>query len=50
MFHREEKSEEGDGGDQDRAGVKRRETNLAINQLPKCSPQPGTPKKIHRVK
>ena len=31
-------------------GVKRRETNLASNQFPKCSPQPGTPKLIHRVK
>ena len=31
-------------------GVKRRETNLFSNQLPKCSPQPGTPKEIHRVK
>ena len=24
-----------------RGGVKRRETNLACNQFPKCSPQPG---------
>ena len=31
-------------------GVKRRETNLASDQLPKCSPQPGTPKEIHRIK
>ena len=31
-------------------GVKRRETNLASNQFPKCSPQPETPKEIHRVK
>ena len=31
-------------------GVKRRETNLASNQFPKCSPQPGTPREIHRVK
>ena len=30
-------------------GVKRRETYLASNQFPKCSPQPGTPKEIHRV-
>ena len=29
--------------------VKRRETDLASNQFPKCSPLPGTPKKIHRV-
>jgi len=30
-------------------GVKRRETDLASNQFPKCSPQPGIPKEIHRV-
>ena len=30
--------------------VKRRETDLASNQFPKFSPQPGTPKEIHRVK
>ena len=29
-------------------GVKRRETNLASNQFPKCYPQPRTPKKIQR--
>ena len=33
-----------------RGGVKRRETNLASNQLSKCSPKPRTPKEIHRVK
>ena len=33
-----------------RGGVKRRETSLASNQFLKCSPQPGTPKEIHRVK
>ena len=32
-----------------RGGVKRRETNLACDQFPKCSPQPGTPKEIHKV-
>ena len=31
-------------------GVKRGETNLANNQFPKCSPQPGTPREIPRVK
>ena len=31
-------------------GVKRRETNLASNQFPKYSPQPQTPREIHRVK
>ena len=37
-----------------RGGVKRTETNLASNQFPKFSPQPGTPKDTktqkHRVK
>ena len=32
-----------------RWGVKRGETSLASNQFPKCSPQPGIPKEIHRV-
>ena len=33
-----------------RWGVKRGETRLASNQFPKCSPQPGIPREIHRVK
>jgi len=33
-----------------RWGVKRGETNLASNKFPKCSPQPGTPREIHRIK
>ena len=33
-----------------RGTVKKRETNLASNQFPKCSLQPETPRKIHRVK
>ena len=32
-----------------KGGIKRRETDLASNQFPKCSPQPGIPKEIHRV-
>ena len=34
-----------------RGGVKRRETKLASNHFPKCSPQPGTPERfteLHR--
>ena len=31
-------------------GVKEGETNLACDQFPKCSAQPGTPREIHRVK
>ena len=33
-----------------RGGVKKGETNLASNQFPKCSPQPRTPREIHKVK
>ena len=29
-----------------KGGIKRRETDLASNQFPKCSPQPGIPKEI----
>ena len=32
-----------------KGGIKRRETNLASDQFPKWSPQPGTPKEIHRA-
>ena len=46
----EEKREEGDMTKRRGGGVKRRETNLARNQFPKYSPQPGAPEKIHRVK
>ena len=50
-LHGEETREEGDGGDQgNRGGVKTRETDLASNLFPKCSPQPRTPREIHRVK
>ena len=48
---REEKREEGDGGDlEEKGGVKRGESNLASKQFPKCSPQPRTPREIHGVK
>ena len=33
-----------------RGGVKRGETSLASDQFPECSPQPRTPKEIHKVK
>ena len=47
-LYREKKREEGDRGDQEeKSGVKRRETDLVSNQFPKCSPQPGIPKEIH---
>ena len=34
---------------EEKAGIKRRETDLGSNQFLKCSPQPGTHKEIHRV-
>ena len=44
-LYREEKREEGDRGDQeDKGGIKRRETDPANNQVPKCSP----PSRTHR--
>ena len=50
QLHGEEKRDGEDRGDQEKRGaVKRRETSLASNQFPKCSPQPGTHKEIHRV-
>jgi len=33
-----------------RRGVRRGEANLASNQFPKCSPQPGITREIHRIK
>ena len=32
-----------------KGGIKRRVTNLASNQFPKFSSQPGTPREIHRL-
>ena len=49
-LYREEKREEGDRGSQeDKRGIKRRETDPARNLFPKCSPPSGTHKEIHRV-
>ena len=50
-LYREEKREEGDrGGREDKkGGIKRKETDPAINQFPKCSPLSRTHKEIHRV-
>ena len=43
-LYREEKRKEGDrGGQEDKVGgMKRRETDQASNQFPKCSPPSGT--------
>ena len=32
-----------------RGGIKRGESSLASNQIPMCSPQPGTPREVHTV-
>ena len=49
-LHGEEKREEGDRDDQEEeGGIKRGKTNLASNQIPMCSPQPETPREVHRV-
>ena len=32
-----------------KGGIKRSEIDLASNQFPECSPQPGTHKEIHRA-
>ena len=49
-LYREEKREEGDrGAQEDKRGIKRRETDPASNQFPKCSAPSGTHKEIHRV-
>ena len=42
-LYREEEREEGDrGGQEDKREMKRRETDPASNQFPKCSPPSGT--------
>ena len=42
-LYREEKREEGDrGGQEDKGGIKRRETDPASSQFPKLSPLSGT--------
>ena len=42
-LYREEKREDGDrGGQENKGGTKRRETDPASNQFPKCSPLSGT--------
>ena len=51
-LHREEKKrrrEETEVARRIKGGIKRRETDPASDQFPKCSPQPGTNKEIHLV-
>ena len=33
-----------------KGGIRRKETDPSSNQFPKCSPQPRTPREIHKVK
>ena len=48
-LYREEKREERDrGGQEDKRG-NQKEIDPASSKFPKCSPQPGTHKEIHRV-
>ena len=47
---REEKGEGGDRGDLvEKKESKEEESSLASNQIPMCSPQPGTPREVHGV-
>ena len=47
---REEQGEGGDKGEEEKEwGIKRGKSNLASNQIPMCSPQPGTPREAHGV-
>ena len=50
-LHREEKTEDGDRGEQEekKGVIKRREIDLGSTLFPKCSPQLGIPKEVHRV-
>jgi len=51
-LYREEKSrgrKETEVARRIKGGIKRRETDPASNQFPKCSPPSGTQKEIHRV-
>ena len=46
-LYREEKREEGDrGGQEDKEGFKRKKTDPASNQFPKCSPPSGIHKRF----
>ena len=49
-FHREEKREEGERGDQEeKRGNQKARENLASNQFPIHSPQSGTLREVHGV-
>ena len=48
-LHGEEKREEGDRDDQEeKRGSQKGRDKSSHNQFPECSPQPRTPREIHR--
>ena len=49
-LHREEKREKGDGGDQEeKRGNQKGRDRSSHNQFPKCSPQSGSLRDVHKV-
>ena len=49
LYREEKREEETEVARRITGGIRRRETDPASNQFPKCSPQPRTHKEIHRV-
>ena len=50
LYREEKREEETEVARRIKRGIKKREIDPASNQFPKCSPQSGTPREIHRVK
>ena len=49
LYREEKREEETEVARRIKRGIKKREIDPASNQFPKCSPQSGTHKEIHRV-
>ena len=49
LYREEKREDETEVVRRIKGGIKRRETDPASNQFPKCSPPSGTHKEIHRV-
>ena len=49
LYREEKREEETEVTRRIKGGIKRRERDPASNQFPKCSPQSGTHKEIHRI-
>ena len=49
LYREEKREDETEVVRRIKGGIKRRETDPAINQFPKCSPPSGTQKEIDRV-